>query len=129
MEEVCGMYSSTVVRCALVFFFLMIRRPPRSTLFPYTTLFRSDDLISLDGMHGISILSHCLIEISNVISRFPQWCYGIFLTCINILGIAADFLQKVTYSFPSRTHITCIPHITQVMCEIGRAHVWTPVTL
>src|SRR3712207_8298864 len=26
-----------------VFFFLMIRRPPRSTLFPYTTLFRSPD--------------------------------------------------------------------------------------
>src|SRR2546421_9157184 len=26
-----------------VFFFLMIRRPPRSTLFPYTTLFRSED--------------------------------------------------------------------------------------
>src|SRR6202171_6709523 len=26
---------------ALLFFFLMIRRPPRSTLFPYTTLFRS----------------------------------------------------------------------------------------
>src|SRR3712207_7809077 len=29
-----------------VFFFLMIRRPPRSTLFPYTTLFRSGQ----DGM-------------------------------------------------------------------------------
>src|SRR5690349_22603228 len=27
--------------CRLFFFFLMIRRPPRSTLFPYTTLFRS----------------------------------------------------------------------------------------
>src|SRR5688572_32508387 len=27
----------------LVFFFLLIRRPPRSTLFPYTTLFRSPD--------------------------------------------------------------------------------------
>src|SRR3712207_7000565 len=27
--------------CYVVFFFLMIRRPPRSTLFPYTTLFRS----------------------------------------------------------------------------------------
>src|SRR2546430_7946877 len=26
----------------LLFFFLMIRRPPRSTLFPYTTLFRSE---------------------------------------------------------------------------------------
>src|SRR3712207_8249389 len=28
----------------LLFFFLMIRRPPRSTLFPYTTLFRSEHL-------------------------------------------------------------------------------------
>src|SRR5215213_10654456 len=27
--------------CIVSFFFLMIRRPPRSTLFPYTTLFRS----------------------------------------------------------------------------------------
>src|SRR3712207_8009753 len=27
--------------CVVVSFFLMIRRPPRSTLFPYTTLFRS----------------------------------------------------------------------------------------
>src|SRR2546427_12981626 len=31
--------------CLLHFFFLMIRRPPRSTLFPYTTLFRSVALI------------------------------------------------------------------------------------
>src|SRR2546430_15099390 len=30
----------------LLFFFLMIRRPPRSTLFPYTTLFRSPELRS-----------------------------------------------------------------------------------
>src|SRR3712207_7533509 len=30
-----------LVICSLFFFFLMIRRPPRSTLFPYTTLFRS----------------------------------------------------------------------------------------
>src|ERR1039457_7457877 len=28
--------------CVYLYFFLMIRRPPRSTLFPYTTLFRSD---------------------------------------------------------------------------------------
>src|SRR6266581_5256174 len=32
------MYNDRVV---CLFFFLMIRRPPRSTLFPYTTLFRS----------------------------------------------------------------------------------------
>src|SRR5258708_21813225 len=30
---------------AYFFFFLMIRRPPRSTLFPYTTLFRSPQVV------------------------------------------------------------------------------------
>src|SRR2546430_3694809 len=34
------------------FFFLMIRRPPRSTLFPYTTLFRSDDIFFVDPLKG-----------------------------------------------------------------------------
>src|SRR2546430_8133714 len=34
-------YSRLVYPRRRVFFFLMIRRPPRSTLFPYTTLFRS----------------------------------------------------------------------------------------
>src|SRR2546421_9388750 len=32
---------STFCLASFLFFFLMIRRPPRSTLFPYTTLFRS----------------------------------------------------------------------------------------
>src|SRR5947209_13766771 len=34
-------FTFTKLRFTLFFFFLMIRRPPRSTLFPYTTLFRS----------------------------------------------------------------------------------------
>src|SRR5438034_11208071 len=34
-------YSETRPRLSWIFFFLMTRRPPRSTLFPYTTLFRS----------------------------------------------------------------------------------------
>src|SRR3712207_9204872 len=35
----------TATRSATSIFFLMIRRPPRSTLFPYTTLFRSQKMI------------------------------------------------------------------------------------
>src|SRR5882762_10547139 len=35
------MFHHQHVGICLIFFFLMIRRPPRSTLFPYTTLFRS----------------------------------------------------------------------------------------
>src|SRR5258708_14412860 len=34
-------FSVRCLHCFFCFFFLMIRRPPRSTLFPYTTLFRS----------------------------------------------------------------------------------------
>src|SRR5882762_11261968 len=37
------------------FFFLMIRRPPRSTLFPYTTLFRSP-LLSLQQSVSLRLL-------------------------------------------------------------------------
>src|SRR2546430_4827281 len=40
--------SSPFSLSSLFFFFLMIRRPPRSTLFPYTTLFRS----IARGCHG-----------------------------------------------------------------------------
>src|SRR2546422_3741006 len=42
-----SMSRSPAHRC--LFFFLMIRRPPRSTLFPYTTLFRSrHELVARD---------------------------------------------------------------------------------
>src|SRR5437899_10413116 len=41
--------------CLLVhFFFLMIRRPPRSTLFPYTTLFRSWGTAPFQYLYGSS---------------------------------------------------------------------------
>src|SRR5256885_12996469 len=39
-----------MICCFSCFFFLMIRRPPRSTLFPYTTLFRS---VSKDHSGGV----------------------------------------------------------------------------
>src|SRR5439155_26673307 len=44
--------SDIRIMLLLHFFFLMIRRPPRSTLFPYTTLFRSDGV----GVFGLLIL-------------------------------------------------------------------------
>src|SRR6201994_5123351 len=40
------------------FFFLMIRRPPRSTLFPYTTLFRSQDAAFLMRLQPVDAADH-----------------------------------------------------------------------
>src|SRR2546425_11009565 len=55
-SDICP--SCTSLPTILSFFFLMIRRPPRSTLFPYTTLFRSspgvDAVVRVPEMPGRS---------------------------------------------------------------------------
>src|SRR3989442_2914133 len=48
--------SSFSTWSATFFFFLMIRRPPRSTLFPYTTLFRSH--VPVRGQHHRGGVQH-----------------------------------------------------------------------
>src|SRR3712207_8043989 len=50
--HVCESELGTV--SVLFFFFLMIRRPPRSTLFPYTTLFRSAGDPAEVGLHDLA---------------------------------------------------------------------------
>src|SRR3989442_3384684 len=52
------------------FFFLMIRRPPRSTLFPYTTLFRSENIINgVERMpHDLSHLGFLAGQIGRLIT-------------------------------------------------------------
>src|SRR5256885_8134979 len=55
----------------------MIRRPPRSTLFPYTTLFRSLQLNRFISMHALSFVHYSLIHMTNWIinglpERFPK---------------------------------------------------------
>src|SRR3712207_7299594 len=51
----------------LCFFFLMIRRPPRSTLFPYTTLFRSHR-----PEHGVQRRRHDLREDEHASDPAPR---------------------------------------------------------
>src|SRR5438874_6281925 len=47
---------------SLHFFFIMIRRPPKSTLFPYTTLFRS-----VDDPRAVSVLAAHLNDPARVV--------------------------------------------------------------
>src|SRR5256886_2947680 len=51
----------SIYTSSLFFFFLMIRRPPRSTLFPYTTLFRSlGDPLRSDAQGHVSDIPFAL---------------------------------------------------------------------
>src|SRR2546430_3135174 len=58
----------------LLFFFLMIRRPPRSTLFPYTTLFRSAQQRLLDDAHQRDKRLHLLLIDSTQHGHQGQRC-------------------------------------------------------
>src|SRR5438309_4264352 len=51
-------YCRTPCDITLCFFFLMIRRPPRSTLFPYTTLFRSKFILVLWAFIAVVIAAY-----------------------------------------------------------------------
>src|SRR2546422_6370989 len=67
----------------------MIRRPPRSTLFPYTTLFRS---IRAAGLAG-AVVGRALYE-----GRF---------TLAEALKCAADRSEEHTSELQSRLHLVC----------------------
>src|SRR5947199_10497587 len=61
-------FASLSLRMSLYFhlvFFLMIRRPPRSTLFPYTTLFRSGFV----GLPGDAAATHARKDCWNLPDR------------------------------------------------------------
>src|SRR3712207_8229513 len=88
-----------------IFFFLMIRRPPRSTLFPYTTLFRSlvDDLERAPGVDDdrrLEVGRH-LLGVRRRAHRDPD---------VDGLGIVrADALrsEEHTSELQSRQYLVC----------------------
>src|SRR5699024_3828675 len=75
--------SCCYVRPCLCFFFLMIRPPPRSTLFPYTTLFRSDVEPNDKGAFSFPTSSpgvfmyHCATE--PVLSHIANGMHGVIM--------------------------------------------------
>src|SRR2546427_4280396 len=59
----------------LFFFFLMIRRPPRSTLFPYTTLFRSPARV-VDALAEQVLPEPTLLALQHVAERLQRALVG-----------------------------------------------------
>src|SRR5438874_9646309 len=59
-----------MILIALLFFFLMIRRPPRSTLFPYTTLFRSRGALFNRAQRRWSFATGVLLATAGYVVRY-----------------------------------------------------------
>src|SRR2546430_16271996 len=113
----------------LFFFFLMIRRPPRSTLFPYTTLFRSVAFGPAMLMaRGLALGDAGFVE------SLAIW---VTILSVPLGGLLTDRLRRpnlsivagslaaglVTMLLPVLAHPLLAFCLLGVATEIGRAHV------
>ena len=88
------------------FFFLMIRRPPRSTLFPYTTLFRSVEVLNFSSSESLSII------ITSVLYRFLEHEFSSFLGVISLRFPSISAKNEMrseehTSELQSRQYLVC----------------------
>src|SRR2546429_5385285 len=94
----------------MFFFFLMIRRPPRSTLFPYTTLFRSK---LLPPQALLTRLEHRLQMLTGGAQNMPvrqQTLGNTIAWSYNLLGAREQKLfrsEEHTSELQSRLHLVC----------------------
>src|SRR3712207_8327148 len=93
-------------------FFLMIRRPPRSTLFPYTTLFRSSQLSAGTTASAAASASARYVD-AIAITRIPPACAasipgGVSSTTTHRAGSAPSRRsEEHTSELQSRQYLVC----------------------
>src|SRR3712207_8537856 len=84
----------------------MIRRPPRSTLFPYTTLFRSEDAQSAEPRHQLSRKGRPLKPLVDV--RFDPLPYELaHLVANGSLLLGEQRSEEHTSELQSRQYLVC----------------------
>src|SRR3712207_7346714 len=83
--------------CVAFFSFLMIRRPPRSTLFPYTTLFRSH---RTNDYHTLAIRSSACSIMKRSVWK-PKICL------VDLLSFKQARSEEHTSELQSRQYLVC----------------------
>src|SRR3989442_9773012 len=95
----------------LYFFFLMIRRPPRSTLFPYTTLFRSDRAAEIRVIENVEEIAsrlkrNPLCEMELAAQRDIPLCGASSISQSGFL-FRRERSEEHTSELQSRPHLVC----------------------
>src|SRR5690242_20827440 len=88
------------------FFFLMTRRPPRSTLFPYTTLFRSHQRGLLRRPQGMNLRQHATPRAVTPLGRPVTHEPGQHLQ-IHLIGGAEGRSEEHTSELQSHVNLVC----------------------
>src|SRR3712207_8119750 len=92
----------------MFFFFLMIRRPPRSTLFPYTTLFRSfllKTVVTAAGAALLSLLGGAAVADLSLPILYTSLSFFIFYFILSPLGDIRS--EEHTSELQSRQYLVC----------------------
>src|SRR2546427_4734120 len=92
----------------------MIRRPPRSTLFPYTTLFRSETGFLLD-------LPHVWLEAHYRAVKPERWLAGFPLDRIVEQHVAGVRSEEHTSELQSQSNLVC-----RLLLEKKKTDAWRP---
>ena len=100
----CQLLFTLSLRCSVLFFFLMIRRPPRSTLFPYTTLFRSGGAVDVTSSSGSVVRT---ILVLNLVAA--PCLYSLYLLHTS-LGPSVTHLIRACVSFLAAVTVTAKQH-------------------
>src|ERR1022692_669927 len=116
---------------SFVFFFLMIRRPPRSTLFPYTTLFRS-------VTQFVPFCSNSKIRLAGICLRSEEHTSELQSPCNLVCRLLLEKKKKKKINdehnpLPDHTIITTMNRTSlqvnpsAVFCVVSIARVWSHV--
>src|SRR3712207_7463401 len=84
------------------FFFLMIRRPPRSTLFPYTTLFRS---VIVLGLFLVLDVGQLFDQVD--LGSTPEWDELLFALTLATVAFTSLRSEEHTSELQSRQYLVC----------------------
>ena len=85
----------------------MIRRPPRSTLFPYTTLFRSQMVKAADNKPGYQVNPGDVVQLrdkSKKIERYKDW-FNFFEQQLNYISRDPAKMSASLIQLPEREEI------------------------
>src|SRR5260370_8269531 len=85
----------------------MIRRPPRSTLFPYTTLFRSVHQQTQNQRYGSSHIGATAKDISNVVTDAASGVVDIFHGIDKAVAASVTTRSEERFSRNAETDLVC----------------------
>src|SRR2546425_8796776 len=88
----------------LYVFFLMIRRPPRSTLFPYTTLFRSMNDLVAEAVDDFTLLVHHVVILKRAFA--------------NLKVVLLDALLRRLNRSRSEEHTSELQSLAYLVCRL-----------